>query len=78
MLRQQCAISLDFSDLQFLKDEKIIFYKEYNSYFSQDERPMRTILRLMEEDTEVNYEDYSSCIVCMETQQANLLLMAEL
>lgn len=78
MLRLQYAISLDFSDLQFLKDEKIIFYKEYNSCFSQDERPMRTILRLMEEDIEVNYEDYSSCIVCVETQQANLLLIAEL
>ncbi len=77
ILRQQCDVSLDSSDLQFLKDEKEILYKEYNSCTSLDERPMRTILRLVEEDTDVNYANYSSCIVCMETQHANDLMMAE-
>ena len=77
MLRQQCVISLDFSDLQFLKDDKEILCIEYNSCSSQDERPMRTILRLVEEDTDVNYAVYSSCIVFMETRHANELLMSE-
>lgn len=78
MLLQQCSVSLDFYDLQFLKDEKEILCKEYKSCSLQDERPMRTILRLVKEDTEVNYANYTSCIVCVETQHANDLLMIEL
>ena len=77
MLRQQCVVSLDFSDLEFLKDDKEILCKGYTSCSSQDERPMKTILRLVEEDTDVNYTNYSSCIVCIETQHANELLMSE-
>lgn len=77
MLRQQCVVSLDFSDLEFLKDDKEILCKGYTSCSSQDERPMKTILRLVEEDTDVNYANYSSCIVCIETQHANELLMSE-
>lgn len=77
ILRQQCAVSVALSDLLFLKDEKIILCKDYNSCSSQDERPMKTILRLVEEDKDVNYANYSSCIVCMETQHANELLMSE-
>lgn len=77
LIQPQGEISLELSDLQFLKDKDIIFCKEYLPDSKEYHQPMANIARQIKEDKDVELTNFTSCIVCIEANNANEILMSE-
>ena len=78
LIQPQGEISLDLSDLQFLKDEDTIYCKEYLPDSKEYHQPMANIVRQIKEEKDVKLTDFTSCIVCIEMNNANKILMSEM
>ena len=78
ILRQQNVISVDFSDLKYLINEKEVYTKEFWSDNTNDIRPIESIKRQIIISRNVDFTIHTSCIVCIQTKHTDELLMKEL
>ena len=77
LIQPQGIIALDVSDLQFLKEDENIFCKQYLPDNKGQNQPMTDIAQQITDDKDVEFNNSTSCIVCIETNYANEIMMCE-